>query len=107
MWKRRHSENIHSANNDKEPTYDTTEQKIPEKLSNSVRTTIFFPWCLLSIQKKIDKQLQDQIIRMVIAYHDIMELLKVLTEDGKMQVTVKESGKGALVAGTMTGLGEL
>merc|ERR1739848_390503 len=42
--------------------------------------------------------------KMVLAYHDIMELLR---EDRNLRVTVTESGKGALVAGGVAGLGGL
>jgi len=44
---------------------------------------------------------------MVLAYNDIMELLRVLSEDRNLRVTVTESGKGALVAGSVAGLGGL
>jgi len=43
----------------------------------------------------------------VLAYHDIMELLRVLSEDRNLRVTVTESGKGALVAGGVAGIGGL
>ena len=43
---------------------------------------------------------------MVLAYHDIMEVARVLSEDRNMVVTVKESGKGALVTGGVAGLGK-
>ena len=43
---------------------------------------------------------------MVLAYNDIMELLRVLSEDRNLRVTVTESGKGALVAGSVAGIGE-
>ena len=36
---------------------------------------------------------------MVLAYQDIMEVVRVLSEDRNMVVTVRESGKGALVTG--------
>eukprot|EP00092_Neocalanus_flemingeri_P026268 GFUD01028472.1.p1 GENE.GFUD01028472.1~~GFUD01028472.1.p1 ORF type:complete len:141 (-),score=54.69 GFUD01028472.1:213-635(-) len=42
---------------------------------------------------------------MVLAYNDIMELLRVLSEDRNLRVTVSESGKGALVTGGVAGLG--
>merc|ERR1712013_98316 len=48
-----------------------------------------------------------QLERMVLAYHDIMELLRVLSEDRNLRVTVTESGKGALVAGGVAGIGGL
>eukprot|EP00090_Calanus_glacialis_P016847 TRINITY_DN26376_c0_g1_i2.p1 TRINITY_DN26376_c0_g1~~TRINITY_DN26376_c0_g1_i2.p1 ORF type:complete len:141 (-),score=43.94 TRINITY_DN26376_c0_g1_i2:183-605(-) len=44
---------------------------------------------------------------MVLAYNDIMELLRVLSEDRNLRVTVTESGKGALVAGGVAGIGGL
>ena len=44
---------------------------------------------------------------MVLAYQDIMEVVRVLSEDRNMVVTVKESGKGALVTGGVAGLGGL
>ena len=43
---------------------------------------------------------------MVLAYHDIMEVARVLSEDRNMVVTVRESGKGALVTGSVAGLGK-
>ena len=43
---------------------------------------------------------------MVLAYQDIMEVVRVLSEDRNMVVTVKESGKGALVTGGVAGLGK-
>ena len=43
---------------------------------------------------------------MVLAYQDIMEVVRVLSEDRNMVVTVRESGKGALVTGGVAGLGK-
>ena len=42
---------------------------------------------------------------MVLSYNDIMELLRVLSDDKNLRVTVSESGKGALVAGGVAGIG--
>ena len=44
---------------------------------------------------------------MVFAYKDIMEVVRVLSDDRNMVVCVKENGKGALVTGGMAGLGGL
>jgi len=44
---------------------------------------------------------------MVLSYNDIMELLRVLSDDKNLRVTVTESGKGALVAGGVAGIGGL
>ena len=44
---------------------------------------------------------------MVLAYEDVMQVIKILCEDGNFSTTIKESGKGALLAGGLTGLGGL
>jgi len=44
---------------------------------------------------------------MVLSYNDIMELLRVLSDEKNLRVTVTESGKGALVAGGVAGIGGL
>ena len=44
---------------------------------------------------------------MVLSYQDIMEVIRILCEDQSLAVTVKESGKGALVTGGVAGLGGL
>lgn len=44
---------------------------------------------------------------MVIRYQDIIHLLSVLSEEEGIKVSMKESGKGALVAGFIAGLGGL
>jgi len=44
---------------------------------------------------------------MVLAYEDIMEVVRLLCEERNMTITVKESGKGALVTGGIAGLGGL
>ena len=43
---------------------------------------------------------------MVLAYEDIMEVVRLLCEERNMTITVKESGKGALVTGGIAGLGD-
>jgi len=42
---------------------------------------------------------------MVLAYEDIMEVVRLLCEERNLTITVKESGKGALVTGGVAGLG--
>ena len=44
---------------------------------------------------------------MVLSYQDIMEVVRVLCEDRGLSITVKESGKGALVTGGVAGLGQV
>ena len=52
-------------------------------------------------EKSVKKQI------MVLSYQDIMEVVRILCEDQSLVVTVKESGKGALVTGGVAGLGGL
>ena len=52
-------------------------------------------------EKSVKKQI------MVLSYQDIMDVVRILCEDQGLAVTVKESGKGALVTGGVAGLGGL
>ena len=47
------------------------------------------------------------LVTMVLSYQDIMEVVRVLCEDRGLSITVKESGKGALVTGGVAGLGQV
>ena len=47
------------------------------------------------------------LVTMVLSYQDIMEVVRVLCEDRGLSITVKESGKGALVTGSVAGLGQV
>ena len=43
---------------------------------------------------------------MVLSTGDLMEVVTILCEDRNMAVTIKESGKGALLTGGVAGLGK-
>ena len=61
---------------------------------------------LENCQDLSNKQETQLIIIMVLSYSDVMEVVKILCEDRNLSITVRESGKGAAITGSVAGLGD-